>query len=38
MSILKKAFDKVCRYHLLSKLVARGIEYVMLEALKNIYI
>ena len=35
---LEKAFDKVSRYRLLSKLVARSIGYVMLEALKNIYL
>ena len=35
---LEKAFDKVSRYRLLSKLVARGIGYVMLQALKNIYL
>ena len=34
---LEKAFDKVSRFHLLSKLVARGIGCFMLEALKNIY-
>ena len=33
---LEKAFDKVRRYRLLSTLVARGIGYVMLEALKKI--
>ena len=35
---LEKAFNKVGRYCLLSTLVARGIGYVMLEALKNIYL
>ena len=35
---LEKAFDKVSRYRLLSKLVLRGIGSVMLEALKNIYL
>ena len=35
---LEKAFDKVSRYRLLCKLVARGIGHVMLEALKNIYL
>ena len=35
---LEKVFDKVNRYRLLSTLVARGIGYVMLEALKNIYL
>ena len=34
---LEKAFDKVSRFHLLSKLVAKGIGYFMLEALKNVY-
>ena len=35
---LEKAFDKVRRYRLLCKLVAKGIGRVMLEALKNIYL
>ena len=34
----EKTFDKVSRYRLLSTLVARGIGYVMLEALENIYL
>ena len=35
---LEKAFDKVRRYRLLCKLIAKGIGHVMLEALKNIYL
>ena len=34
---LAKAFDKASRFHLLGKLVEKGIGYYMLEALKNIY-
>ena len=34
---LEEAFDKVSRFHLLSKLVAKGIGHFMLEALKNVY-
>ena len=34
---LEKAFDKVGRFHLLSKLVAKGVGHFMLEALKNVY-
>ena len=35
---MTKAFDKVSRFRLLSKLIMRGIGYVMLEALKNMYL
>ena len=35
---LEKAFDKVSRYKLLKKLVAMGIGFCMLEALKKLYI
>ena len=34
---LEKAFDKVSRYHLLKKLVKKGIGMYMLEALKRLY-
>ena len=35
---LEKAFDKVSRFRLLSTLILRGIGFIMLEALKNIYL
>ena len=35
---LEKAFDKVSRFQLLSKLILKGIGFIMLEALKNIYV
>ena len=35
---IEKAFDKISRYRLLAKLIARGIGFAMLEALKRIYL
>ena len=34
---LAKAFDKVSRYHMLKKLISRGIGNIMLQALKRLY-
>ena len=35
---IEKSFDKISRYRLLAKLIARGIGFAMLEALKRIYL